>query len=930
MDDELLPPEEQQPQPGPQGNRFLDAARDAKFSINSPTPQRPEGEPGGAPDYATSDWAGAPGSTQDIAEKTPKKSHPDAREAFDRVTGKNPMWRKEDFKDALTNGKGMGGKFDRATNNVIKRVTLGKKWWVGGAGFIGLLVPIFLFFMWMMLFKNVHIKNLYVTYRWAQFNRGMNQVLKSQLEYAKANPDAKMAGNVDSTVAASDSLEDLTKKTNAERFSPDVVDPDDAGKVQAAADDLTKMAQSVEGASETALKNAGTSRNVKPAEGEDKAKANVDETLRGDDALSDPPDTIADAVDDAKDSDKPPAEALDDAAQKVMDGGGGWRGKVAKAGDIAFIATMYCIFSDMWRSGKDQLAKIAVSMSMVNSQELNKTASCQQRGDCNMAQVSAVSEKYDNGEESFMDSCGASRAQQTSNPDCEEIDSRFVVNGIAEEIGGASGVALTTADTLLDPPFDVFGFGTEEVCSALMHPAGQAALLALDVGAIVGTGGGWKALGRGVVTGGKVFVGTAGGKALIATFIAKYTGDAYEALNPVDMGNLTDMGNMATASATCKASECVQIDSQQQAQLDSEYRTERIAANSKRSILEKFFDTNSPDSVTSRVALNAPSSPSAVIGRIQNVFASISNPLKLSKALGNNSLALSGTQSAYAATNSGISAYGLENGIFVPAILVSEDAKNKTPAEYYKSLNEWGQSADLGAIEDSFDGSCKSTSDYSDTLLPDANNKCLWTNLSADQKKFKEYKGAQKAGYFNAILNNNQTNLPSGSNRTGSGNASSVKKGIDTSDPAKYPCPANTPRTIGDVYSYGGALAYRVGLCDLGGGIKVNASAAQAFYDMKQAAAFNHITLTGGGYRSYDAQVQLRKDHGCPDLSLKASACSPPTARPGESNHEEGLAVDFDNSHEGDTAFIWLTEHAAEYGIKGLKSEPWHWSVDGG
>ena len=31
----------------------------------------------------------------------------------------------------------------------------------------------------------------------------------------------------------------------------------------------------------------------------------------------------------------------------------------------------------------------------------------------------------------------------------------------------------------------------------------------------------------------------------------------------------------------------------------------------------------------------------------------------------------------------------------------------------------------------------------------------------------------------------------------------------------------------------------------------------------------------------------------------------------------------------GSPAFVWLTEHAADYGLENLPGEPWHWSVDG-
>ena len=67
---------------------------------------------------------------------------------------------------------------------------------------------------------------------------------------------------------------------------------------------------------------------------------------------------------------------------------------------------------------------------------------------------------------------------------------------------------------------------------------------------------------------------------------------------------------------------------------------------------------------------------------------------------------------------------------------------------------------------------------------------------------------------------------------------------------------------------------------------------------------------------------------------MPASACSPPTARPGQSNHERGLAIDFTYNGGSITTrsnpgFVWLAENAASFGFVNLPSEPWHWSTDG-
>lgn len=122
------------------------------------------------------------------------------------------------------------------------------------------------------------------------------------------------------------------------------------------------------------------------------------------------------------------------------------------------------------------------------------------------------------------------------------------------------------------------------------------------------------------------------------------------------------------------------------------------------------------------------------------------------------------------------------------------------------------------------------------------------------------------------------------------------------------------------------------------GGIVVHRSIADNVRALLDAAAADGIVLGGGGYRDPSAQIALRRAHcGSSDYDIwqkPASACRPPTARPGSSNHERGLAIDF--TYQGRTltrsspAFHWLQRNAARFGLYNLPSEPWHWSVDGG
>ncbi len=121
-------------------------------------------------------------------------------------------------------------------------------------------------------------------------------------------------------------------------------------------------------------------------------------------------------------------------------------------------------------------------------------------------------------------------------------------------------------------------------------------------------------------------------------------------------------------------------------------------------------------------------------------------------------------------------------------------------------------------------------------------------------------------------------------------------------------------------------------------GIRVHQSIASQLASMLTAAEGDGISLSGGGYRDPSRQIALRRAHcGSSNYAvyrMSPSACSPPTARPGQSLHERGLAIDFTyngraiNSRSS-PAFRWLRANAAGYGFYNLPSEPWHWSVNG-
>ncbi|HET6774882.1 MAG TPA: M15 family metallopeptidase [Acidimicrobiales bacterium] len=127
-------------------------------------------------------------------------------------------------------------------------------------------------------------------------------------------------------------------------------------------------------------------------------------------------------------------------------------------------------------------------------------------------------------------------------------------------------------------------------------------------------------------------------------------------------------------------------------------------------------------------------------------------------------------------------------------------------------------------------------------------------------------------------------------------------------------------------------------VCPAGGTVQVagdiSASVERLLADAYEAG----VAMCGFGYRDPAEQIAVRRAN-CGSSSYAiyeapSSYCSPPTARPGTSLHEQGLAIDFSyvggsTIGYGSGAYEWLKANAANYGLYNLPGEPWHWSVDG-
>ncbi len=126
-----------------------------------------------------------------------------------------------------------------------------------------------------------------------------------------------------------------------------------------------------------------------------------------------------------------------------------------------------------------------------------------------------------------------------------------------------------------------------------------------------------------------------------------------------------------------------------------------------------------------------------------------------------------------------------------------------------------------------------------------------------------------------------------------------------------------------------------VGVVSVAGGMYACKSIAQNINNMIADAAKANLTIKGSGYRTPDRQTQLRKQNCKGNTTDRTAPCTPPTALPGYSRHNSGLAFDLRCGSEGviqslgNACFKWLKDNAKNYGLYNYPPEPWHWSTDG-
>lgn len=120
----------------------------------------------------------------------------------------------------------------------------------------------------------------------------------------------------------------------------------------------------------------------------------------------------------------------------------------------------------------------------------------------------------------------------------------------------------------------------------------------------------------------------------------------------------------------------------------------------------------------------------------------------------------------------------------------------------------------------------------------------------------------------------------------------------------------------------GGKVIGIIRLVDVDGR-PVEAQTAAQFLRMRAAAAAQGVALrVSSGFRTWAQQLQLY---------ARYLAGGDQAAKPGWSNHQNGVALDIEVGRSFTSkAYLWLAANAARYGFKNTgatfkQPEPWHW-----
>lgn len=524
-----------------------------------------------------------------------------------------------------------------AKKDVTKKAKSSVRKWIvgGGIGFTGI-GGLFVIFFLLLLFKNVAMRDLFMDYEFAKFDRVFSERIQKAVKEAQPEGDEDTQ-LTEETAPGTETPED--NLTQASKADIDALKSDPAQE-----QDFTRSAENFD---ESPLGTGGEVdaefgvdlsapdlSNESDQDAENQTKAD----LEGKEAGTDPATTVATDSDplNAAESAEDAAAAAPGATAASIQGAavkafsGGLFGIVSKASGPMFFVTLGCIAVDIY----DKLFSVIQSFQLaglVRTASASATyADCQKLGKCSLAQDGAVAGEYDNGKQSVTQSAGYERATgQAVNP---ANDLSASMRPGDPPTGGTMAELLGLGERVDHSMSDV---GISSVCGAILNPIVQAAMAILNIGATIFaavTGAidlGASDVATAVVETTAIILGSKIGTALVIHAASSLSKTAFQHLDPIQLGNATDAGWKVRATDTCRYDGCRQLTPAENQQETLDTQNAEIQTFNQQSLASRMFNINDPYSVADLMVMQIPTSPDAMIASFQTGVGTITSPIKL-------------------------------------------------------------------------------------------------------------------------------------------------------------------------------------------------------------------------------------------------------------------------------------------------------------
>ncbi len=830
----------------------------------------------------------------------------------------------------------------KSSNKGLSTMSTGKKLLsiMGGGGILmSLVVGMFMF---LTIYRSEHLRNLLWDYRFARIHRQIAKRAEKNLELQKSGAleDASVK-ELKITKSLSETTPEITARAEAKLAGgeqTEFMQTESRGLLRKLKIDFGERFKSY---MEKRSSKYGSRETTEAEDYVAEKEVDVERATRS--VTAEPEGALKDAAKEAKNDviqDNPEPRINDVGAEPksgvAKETAGSVNGAITKISKGVFFITTACLIRDLSGSLDDAL-RTRIESPMRLAANLFGTAEQSKAG----TNVDTKTLTIQDTQLSQAEKGAGIRLASNPNEKIEDIpkedqievgDLPFTFFGVPlSGIADANGVIDSVLNNKVTKPF------FDPLCHAILDPRVQGVVLVAEViSMFVGIGEAAETSGQVLMESFQAFA-EVGGKYAVTRIMFEYMipkllfslagSNGVLSANDPQAGNKLDMGAALLSSQYTRMSGGSAITLAQAEKDQAEALAYEKKIRFKNEGLYAYINPKSPYSILGQISLKLPGNPMEVPAAF----------LKLSMRSAASALSLKhmpfiGAQQAQAVSvdlyTYGIPQYGIPDSLIdvdpLENAKIVEGASGGLDGQIQKYQDCFTRSlADDIVSSGGFDRASGNCDDEAAQRL----GLYIIDNCTSGILSSNEGKGCNflpGAGDVNEV--SSTTSSPSGS----------IANDLVAGDTSKMTCEAGSDAGVGDGYKDG--VLTKIHLCRIEGGIIVNSQISKRVKDMLDSAKSADLdVITGSGaFRTYTDQVAARK-RNCPagvDIyNAPAKSCSPQTSRPGFSNHQMGLAIDFDCSgaqvSSSDKCFEWFTANANQYHMYNLASEPWHWSYDG-